>query len=62
MVIGRHEPKQAKHADLKQAVRIGLDACLRATWHVMTHVRQIWLLRGVLGLTDAGGWPEQHWA
>ena len=39
-----------------------LDAYLRATWHVMTHVRQIWLLRGLLGLTDADGWPQQHWA
>ena len=22
----------------------------------------IWLLRGLLGLSDKTGWPEQHWA
>jgi hypothetical protein len=26
------------------------------------HVRQIWLLRGALGLTDGKAWPQQHWA
>jgi len=26
-----------------------------------SHVRQIWLLRGALGLAN-GPWPEQHWA
>ena len=46
-----------EHAD-----RVRADAFVRATCHTMAHVRQIWFLRGLLGLTDADGWPEQHWA
>jgi hypothetical protein len=42
--------------------RTRADAFVRATCHAMAHVRQIWFLRGLLGLTDAEGWPEQHWA
>ena len=38
------------------------DAYMRVTMHFMAHVRQIWLMRGVMGLTDKAGWPEQHWA
>jgi hypothetical protein len=38
------------------------DAYMRTTMHTMAHVRQIWFLRGAMGLTDAAGWPEQHWA
>ena len=38
------------------------DAYMRLTMHLMAHVRQIWLMRGVMGLTDTDGWPEQHWA
>lgn len=38
------------------------DAIMRTTMHAMTHVRQVWLLRGAMGLTDRDGWPEQHWA
>lgn len=38
------------------------DACWRATAHTHAHVRQIWLKRGLMGLTDTTGWPEQHWA
>ena len=29
--------------------------------HTMAHVRQIWLMRGAMGLTDKDGWPVQHW-
>jgi len=42
--------------------RVRADAYLRATFHTMAHVRQIWMLRGVMGLTDKEGWPVQHWA
>ena len=39
------------------------DAYMRTIFHTMSHVRQIWLLRGALGLTTPGdGWPRQHWA
>ena len=38
------------------------DAYMRTLWHTMAHVRQIWLLRGILGWEKAGTWPEQHWA
>ncbi len=31
-------------------------------FHTMAHSRQIWLLRGALGLTDGRSWPQQHWA
>lgn len=42
--------------------RISADAYMRTIMHTMAHVRQIWMLRGVMGLTDKNGWPEQHWA
>jgi hypothetical protein len=38
------------------------DAYLRTISHTAAHVRQIWLLRGALGLTDGKNWPQQHWA
>ena len=42
--------------------RTSADAYIRATMHTMAHVRQIWMLRGAMGLTDEQGWPLQHWA
>jgi len=42
--------------------RVRADAYLRAVFHTMAHIRQIWMLRGAMGLTDADGWPVQHWA
>ena len=36
------------------------DWYVRTTYHTMAHVRQIWLLRGALGL-GSGAWPRQHW-
>jgi hypothetical protein len=41
--------------------RHGFDAYMRTIFHAMAHTRQVWFLRGVLGLAD-GGWPQQHWA
>jgi len=38
------------------------DAYMRTIGHTMAHVRQIWLLRGVLGRQEGDTWPEQHWA
>ena len=46
----------------EQPDKVRADAFMRAVFHTMAHVRQIWLLRGSLGLTDTEGWPEQHWA
>jgi DinB family protein len=37
------------------------EAYVRTISHTLGHVRQIWLIRGALGLTDAQGWPEQHY-
>jgi hypothetical protein len=37
------------------------DFYLRTIYHTQCHIRQIWLLRGALGLAS-GPWPEQHWA
>ena len=37
------------------------DFYLRTIYHTQSHIRQIWLLRGMLGLAN-GPWPEQHWA
>jgi len=37
------------------------DFYMRTIYHTESHVRQIWLLRGALGLGD-GLWPSQHWA
>jgi hypothetical protein len=42
--------------------RTSADAYMRTICHTMAHVRQIWLLRGALGLTDGTSWPQQHWA
>ena len=38
------------------------DAYMRTIFHRMAHIRQIWLLRGALKLTDGKSWPRQHWA
>jgi hypothetical protein len=41
--------------------RTRADASMRAIWHTTSHVRQIWLLRGLMGLTDKAAWPHQWW-
>lgn len=46
----------------REGDRNAADAYVRTILHTASHVRQIWLLRGLLGLTDADGWPEQRWA
>lgn len=38
------------------------DMYMRTIWHTVAHTRQIWLLRGALGLVDGKAWPQQHWA
>lgn len=52
--------------DLRKPVRDwwshASDSCMRTIHHTNAHVRQIWLLRGALGLTDGKSWPQQHWA
>ena len=53
-------------ADLRKPIRdwwqSASDACMRTIWHTMAHVRQIWLLRGLLGWNQEQAWPCQHWA
>jgi hypothetical protein len=36
------------------------DMFFRATYHANAHVRQIWFLRGIMGIDK--GWPVQHYA
>ena len=36
------------------------DIFFRAIWHAGAHIRQIWFLRGVMGVRT--GWPVQHYA
>ncbi len=38
------------------------DAYMRTIHHALAHIRQIWLLRGLMGLTNETAWPRQHWA
>ncbi len=39
------------------------DCYMRTIYHTMSHVRQIWALRGMMGSVDTNGaWPRQHWA
>lgn len=42
--------------------KIKADWYMRTICHTNAHVRQLWLLRGALGLTDGTSWPQQHWA
>ena len=42
--------------------RTAADAYMRTIMHTMTHVRQIWYLRGAMGISDKDGFPHQHWA
>ena len=42
--------------------RTQADAYMRTIWHANAHLRQMWLIRGALGLTDGKAWPQQHWA
>ena len=55
-------PRCAEDRWTDQQGRTSADAYMRTIWHTMAHVRQIWLMRGAMGLTDQDGWPEQHWA
>jgi len=48
--VGRHPHKPIRS-----------DWYMRTICHTVSHTRQIWLLRGALGLAD-GPWPQQHWA
>ncbi len=41
--------------------RNSLSAYLRVVGHTNAHVRQVWLLRGAMGATDARRWPQQHY-
>ena len=51
-----------RHAHEWWGRKTSADAYLRTISHTQAHVRQIWLLRGALGLTDGKNWPQQHWA
>ena len=53
---------ESRLAETWYGERIRTDAMMRTIYHTMAHVRQIWLLRGALGLTDNKSWPRQHWA
>jgi len=39
------------------------DWYMRTICHTISHTRQIWALRGMMGLVDTErAWPRQHWA
>jgi hypothetical protein len=38
------------------------DFYVRTICHANSHVRQIWLLRGLQGLGEPNSWPQQHWS
>ncbi len=46
----------------RQSSDAAADAYMRTIYHAQAHIRQIWLLRGVMKLTDETAWPRQHWA
>jgi DinB family protein len=50
-----------RHAAPEWSPRTAGDAYFRTIAHTNSHVRQIWLLRGALGLTNDHAWPRQHW-
>ena len=54
--------KGSRMAESWWGERTSADAYMRTIYHTMAHVRQIWLLRGALGITDGNSWPRQHWA
>jgi len=58
--------RQASEESLAEPVgphgKIKADWYMRTICHTHAHVRQIWLLRGALGLTDGRTWAQQHWA
>lgn len=51
----------AEPLDLPLPKRVRADFYMRTIYHTMSHIRQIWLLRGALGLAD-DNWPRQYWA
>ena len=53
---------ESRLAEAWYGQRTRADAFMRTIYHTMAHVRQIWLLRGALGMTDGKSWPRQHWA
>ena len=38
--------------------RVRSDAYMDCVWHTTAHVRQIWLMRGLMGVRDDQGWPQ----
>ena len=56
------EPRVRDNWFWEESKKTSADAYMRTIMHTMAHVRQIWLMRGAMGLTDKDGWPEQHWA
>jgi len=53
--------RQCDHWWTKRGRTAG-DAYMRAIGHAMAHIRQIWLMRGAMGLSSKDGWPNQHLA
>ena len=51
-----HPPLREQDVDPRR-----INAYLRIVFHTLVHVRQVWLLRGAMGLADKKGWPKQDW-
>ncbi len=60
MTLNLHECREASDADRHPTKYSLADFYLRTIYHTQCHIRQIWLLRGALGMAS-GPWPDQHW-
>jgi hypothetical protein len=56
------QPNQSSWWFQENMGKVRSDAFGRAIFHTMTHVREIWFMRGRLGVSGQQGWPQQHWA
>lgn len=61
-LAGASEDDLATRVTWNGAEQMRSDSLVRTICHTNAHVRQIWLLRGALGLVDGASWPRQHWA
>lgn len=54
-LLKNHAPEDWKHEGNSA------DLYVRSIYHTMGHVRQVWLLRGAMGLGQGKHWPAVHW-
>jgi len=57
---GMSEASLRRQVDWHPDKSVPADFYIRAIYHTMPHVRQIWLLRGAMGAAGGLAWPRQH--